>query len=91
MLHGFERWWGFEGGEAVRHKNVNWDLKESLQVDGASLAVLMDIRDLLKSIDARLLDVKMSVSLLHCHETLAIPRILRGIQRNTAKPREKKI
>jgi hypothetical protein len=45
-----------------------------------TIRVLMDIRDELKRINAR----------LDCHETLKIPRYLRRIASNTTKKRKKK-
>jgi len=48
--------------------------------DGAQLAVLQDIRDELKKLN----------QLLHCPNAVAIPTILRQIQRNTANPRKRK-
>jgi len=64
-----------------RRKNVNWKVAEE---DGSipswervSIAVLMDIRDELQALNAR----------LGCIETLRIPRYLRRIASNTAKPR----
>lgn len=44
------------------------------------VALLMDIRDELQAIRAR----------LDCHETRAIPRYRRRISANTAKPKRKK-
>lgn len=65
----------------TRRKNTSWTLPEgSLSYDAAQLAVLMDIRDELQAIRAR----------LDCYETRAIPRYLRRISANTAKPRKKK-
>jgi len=68
-----------------RRKDVNWwvadELGKCLSVDHAQLAVLMDIRDELQNLNAR----------INCHETLAIPRWLRRISSNTAKPRRKKV
>jgi hypothetical protein len=63
-----------------RRKDLNWDLPDGmLSYDAASLAVLMDIRDVLKSMNAR----------LQCQDTLAIPTTLREICRNT-KPKRKR-
>jgi hypothetical protein len=68
----------------LRRKDTSWAVADEngkcLGVDYAQLAVLMDIRDELQKLNAR----------LSCHETLAIPRYLRRIARNTAKPRLKK-
>ena len=46
----------------------------------ASIAVLMDIRDELKRLNAA----------IYCPKFLAIPRVLRRISANTTKPRHKK-
>lgn len=63
----------------ARHKDSEWNIPgNDYGYPGATLAVLMDIRDELKRINQR----------LDCHETLAIPRILRRISANTAKPRK---
>ena len=65
-----------------RRKNVVWTLR--VNDDGtvpeqqAQLAVLMDIRDELQELNAR----------LRCQETLRIPRYLKRIASNTAKPRK---
>lgn len=69
----------------TRMKNAGWIVSDnngetSRSVHHSQLAVLMDIRDELQAIRAR----------LDCHEALAIPRYLRRISANTAKPRPKK-
>lgn len=65
----------------TRRKNINWTLSDgSISYDGAQLAVLMDIRDELQAIRAR----------LDCYETREIPRTLRRIAANTARPRKKR-
>jgi len=46
---------------------------------GAMLAVLMDIRQELRKINRT----------LQCEDTVDIPKILRSIRRNTAKPKKK--
>jgi hypothetical protein len=67
-----------------RCKDIGWGVSKSAtgsySYDAASLAVLMDLRDELKAIRA----------ILECHNTQAIPRILRRISANTAKPRKAK-
>lgn len=67
-----------------RSKDVNWRVTREdgtiQSVDHAILAVLMDLRDELKLINNR----------LQCHETMAIPRMLKRISANTAKPRKPK-
>lgn len=71
-----------------RHKDGNWALPT--HADGriadwqsVQIAVLMDIRDELKIVRQRL-------SVLECSNFLAIPRTLKRISRNTAKPRKAK-
>lgn len=59
----------------ARHKDQVWVLPDQVSFESASLAVLMDIRDVLKAMNNR----------LQCSETMAIPRILREISRNTKK------
>lgn len=68
-----------------RRKDTDWQLParedgESLSVEAAQLAVLMDLRDELKRLN----------DLLRCENFLSIPRVLRRISRNTAKPRKAK-
>lgn len=67
----------------MRHKNVDWNLPDGDSVrsgwrthqwESIHAALLMDIRDELQRINAR----------LNCHETLAIPRHLKRIVKNTA-------
>lgn len=66
-----------------RKANVNWwPADENGDVpswERVNLAVLMDIRDELRTIRG----------LLRCHNTLSIPDSLRRIARNTAKPKRK--
>lgn len=63
----------------ARHKNGNWDLLETQPgYPGAQLAVLMDIRDELQTLNR----------LLACPNFLAIPRRLEAIRKNTAPKRE---
>jgi len=66
----------------TRHKNGNWVIHNNgdgtVPTDDAHLAVLMDIRDELQSMNA----------VLHCSNFLAIPRKLDAIKRNTAKKRK---
>jgi ABC-type transporter Mla MlaB component len=67
----------------ARRKNVDWsipDLGQTVTVDEAQLAVLMDIRDELQRLNA----------LLHCQNFQAIPSHLRSIARNTTKARKKR-
>lgn len=68
----------------TRHKNVDWRIPNNS--DGtvahrdAELAVLMDIRDELQTLNGT----------LRCPNFLAIPAKLDAIRRNTAKPRPRK-
>lgn len=66
-----------------RCKDYNWKVSDdggvhSRSVQHAQLAVLMDIRDELKELNAT----------LACHNTRAIPGFLRRIARNTTKKKE---
>lgn len=67
-----------------RKKDTNWLLNVlpngSCPTGDAQLSVLMDLRDELKSLNG----------VLHCPNFLDIPRILRQVRRNTAKPKPKK-
>lgn len=69
-----------------RHKDADWvfpttDKGAIEEWQYVGIAVMMDVRDELKKLNA----------LLHCHNTVAIPEILRGIKRNTANlPKAKK-
>lgn len=68
----------------TRQKNGNWLVRPGS--DGkftwsqVQAAVLMDIRDELQRLN----------ELLHCSNAIAIPRILKRIATNTAKPRKKR-
>lgn len=73
----------------ARHKDVEWTLPEGTrQPDGSRIhgwdalhaAILMDIRDELKRLNA----------LLYCTNFLDIPLHLRMIRRNTTKPKKRK-
>ena len=67
----------------ARHKDINWNLHDNLSIDGGyqaiACAVLMDIRDELKRINAT----------LGCHNFLNIPCKLDDIIQNTARKRRK--
>lgn len=76
----------------ARHKDENWQLFEgnrkpdggfTVAHDTVQSALLMDIRDELKVISRKL-------SALECPNFTAIPRTLKRISRNTAKPRKAK-
>jgi len=60
--------------------SIHIDEGGSSSYDGAQLAVLMDIRAELRKLNR----------LLHCDNFVGIPRVLRSIQRNTAKPKRRK-
>lgn len=71
----------------ARHKNKEWNL-DGKEVNGRSsgvspehlhAALLMDLRDELQRLNR----------LLHCHNTVAIPELLRAIKRNTTKRKRK--
>lgn len=67
-----------------RRKDISWRVTREdgtvASVDHAILAVLMDLRDELKQINRT----------LQCYETQRIPRYLKRISANTAKPRKPK-
>ncbi len=68
----------------TRKKDVDWSIKSqqngTYSFEAAQLAVLMDIRDELKALN----------NTLSCTETRRIPRYLRRIASNTAKPKKPK-
>lgn len=74
-----------------RLKDVAWtltpDANGNYSFDAVQTALLMDLRDELKAIR---LELQRMNGVVQCSNTIAIPRILRAIQRNTAKPRVKK-
>jgi hypothetical protein len=64
----------------ARRKDVNWSIPEqgqTLNIEQAQLAVLMDLRDELQKLNA----------LLHCHNFTNIPNVLRAIRRQQVRPR----
>lgn len=71
----------------MRHKDVNWSLAAGTKKgdttehswESIHAAILMDIRDELKSLNA----------VLHCANFVQIPWTLKKIQYNTAKPKRK--
>lgn len=69
-------------GERLR--NHQWTVSKSAgggyAFEAAQLTVLMDIRDELIRLN----------QLLHCPNFVEIPSILRGVRRNTTKPKRKK-
>ena len=67
----------------ARLKNSQWDIPDDQSGyvwGGAQLAVLMDIRDELQTLNR----------LLGCQRFLDIPYLLRDIKRNTTKPKRSK-
>ncbi len=66
---------------AHRRPNVDWELPATgaVAIEQAELAVLMDIRAELRRLTA----------LLGCENFIAVPRLLRTISRNTAKPKKR--
>ena len=66
-----------------RCRNFSWTIRTDehhTSMEGAQLAVLMDIRDELQAIRRR----------LDCPSALAIPRYLEAIERNTRKAKRKR-
>jgi len=70
----------------ARNKNTDWNLpvigQPGHNVEHATLAVLMDIRDELQGINQSLMP-------LRCHNFLRIPHVLDKITINTKKRRKK--
>lgn len=64
----------------TRLKDMDWALPVQASFDRAQLAVLMDLRDELKRLN----------NLLHCHNFIAIPNILRGIRKKLPAPKPRK-
>lgn len=74
----------------ARYQNTDWKLPDG-DLTGVSFqivhsALLMDLRDELKAMNRQLTAIS---DRLDCPETLSIPRTLKRIARNTAKPRKK--
>lgn len=67
-----------------RHKNAQWNLPEpKLETwEQAGIALLMDLRDELQSMNQKL-------SVLQCHNFLRIPQKLDAIRRNTTKKKRR--
>jgi len=71
-----------------RFKDIDWDLADKATGnigtwERVQIAVLMDIRDELRIVRQRL-------HVLECRNFIEIPRTLKRISRNTAKPRKAK-
>lgn len=65
----------------ARYRDRDWNLPETLgSYDQVNAALLMDIRDELKTLNR----------LLRCPNFINIPSKLDAIRRNTAKPKRKK-
>lgn len=69
-------------GERLKNhaRTVNANSNGSYGFEAAQLTVLMDIRDELQKLNA----------VFSCHNFQQIPGVLRGIRRNTAKPKRRK-
>lgn len=69
---------------AKRGKDVDWapcdEAGTAATWAQVQAAILMDIRDELKKLNA----------LAHCHNTIAIPALLKRIAKNTTKPKRRK-
>lgn len=66
----------------ARHKDASWTLSDRvLSWEEVNTAVLMDIRDELKTLNA----------VLRCPNFMEIPRTLRTIRANTSKPKRRKL
>lgn len=66
----------------ARHKDIDWNLPQKLETwDQLHAALLMDIRDELKELNA----------LLHCPHFTRIPQELRAIRLNTTRRRKRKL
>lgn len=69
----------------TRKKNVNWTVAtpngDVPSWERASIAVLMDIRDEMQSLN---MEMRRLNALLHCPNFIEIPRILRRVRSNTA-------
>lgn len=68
----------------ARHKDCNWDLPDrelsgKYSWDTVQTSILMDIRDELKRMNAR----------LNCPRFIEIPYVLEKIEKNTRKKRKK--
>ena len=75
----------------ARHKDVNWLLPDRMECNEQVLmALLMDVRDELKSIGRQLNVTNDRLRVLSCSNFLAIPHVLRSIRANTAKRRAKR-
>lgn len=74
----------------ARNKNFDWGLPDKGNTyHSASLAVLMDIRDELKELNEKQSLANQHLSVLACSNFIAIPRVLRLIEKNTKKPKPK--
>jgi hypothetical protein len=64
----------------ARKGHIDWSLPENNSWEVIHAALLMDLRDELKKLNA----------LLGCENFIAVPRILRSIRANTTKPKPKR-
>jgi hypothetical protein len=63
------------------HRNCDWNLDaDGFDWNRANLGMMMDIRTELRQLN----------TLLHCSNFTDIPNILRGVRKNTARPKRKK-
>lgn len=71
-------------GKDTRKKNADWQIypreNGKFAYEAAQLAVLMDIRDELQTLN----------SVFRCHNFLNIPHVLARISRNTHKPKKRR-
>lgn len=64
----------------ARHRNVDWNLPDSIGWDQVRYALLMDIRDELQALNR----------IFRCQNFLLIPSKLDAIERNTRKPKRRR-
>ncbi len=64
----------------ARHKDKCWNLADSITWEGVNAALLMDLRDELKKLNA----------VFSCHRFQDIPHNLDAIRKNTTKKKRKK-
>lgn len=73
--------------------NTNWRVRSPFTTEAADstehamLAVLMDLRTELQTLNARLIEVRDRLAFAQCPDFRALPRVLQQIRRNTTKRR----
>lgn len=72
----------------ARYKDRAWNLPDSLTWEQVHVAMLMDVRDELKALNDEL---KALNRLLRCPNFLDMPHTLVKIERNTKKPKRRRI